>query len=133
MIRLVLDTNVYTALMAGDQRMADALARVDAVLLSTLVLGELLDGFKGGKREEENRQILGRFRQKPRTVLLPLTEDSAEWFALIQQQLKRKGCHIPANDVWIAASCMEHGAMLLSLDKHFDHIDGLLRYPLPRG
>jgi predicted nucleic acid-binding protein len=34
----------------------------------------------------------------------------------------------PLNDVWIAASCMEHGARLLTFDRHFAAIDGLLRY-----
>jgi predicted nucleic acid-binding protein len=31
------------------------------------------------------------------------------------------------NDVWIAASCMEHGAELASLDAHFEAVAGLKR------
>jgi predicted nucleic acid-binding protein len=32
---------------------------------------------------------------------------------------------IPINDVWIAASCLEHGAALITRDAHFSEIDGL--------
>jgi tRNA(fMet)-specific endonuclease VapC len=31
---------------------------------------------------------------------------------------------IPTNDLWIAASALEHGAALLTRDAHFSHIDG---------
>jgi predicted nucleic acid-binding protein len=39
--------------------------------------------------------------------------------------LRRKGQPIPTNDLWIAASSLEHGAALLTLDAHFQHIDVL--------
>lgn len=126
--RVLLDTNTYTALLAGNNKIADELSRSDAVLLSPVVLGELLDGFEGGSRKSDNRKKLSRFREKPRTVCIPITDETAEWFTHIKQQLRRKGKPVPINDVWIAASCMEHGAKLISLDAHFANIDGLLRW-----
>lgn len=125
-MRVCLDTNAYAALLGGDQGIAAELARAEVVILSPVVIGELLDGFAGGTRESENREILERFRAKPRTVSVPITAETAEWFASVKRQLRRKWRPIPINDVWIAASAMEHGARLLSLDKHFDDIDGLL-------
>lgn len=119
--RVLIDTNAYTALLGGNEKIADELSESDAVLVSPVVLGELLDGFAGGDRYSENRE-------KPRTVCVPITDETAEWFALIKQQLRKKGKPVPINDVWIAASCMEHGAKLISLDAHFSHIDGLLRW-----
>ncbi len=127
MKRVVIDTNAYSALMSGDGRIADLLAGTEAVLLTPVVLGELYDGFLNGTRNEENRAVLARFRAKPRTILVPITDATAEWFAEIKRMLRKKGRPIPTNDVWIAASCMEHGAGLLSLDDHFSEIDGLLR------
>ena len=126
MARVVLDTNAWVALVAGDQGIADVLSTADAVILPSIVLGELLDGFLGGTREEDNRRILARFRNKPRTVVAPITADTAEWFAVIKQGLRRKGRTIPINDVWIAACAMEHGAQLLTLDGHFKDIEGLV-------
>lgn len=130
MSRILIDTNAYSALMAGDGRIADILARAEAILLSPVVIGELYDGFAGGTRQEANLGLLGKFRSKPRTVVVPITDETAEWFGAIKQQLRRKGTPLPINDVWIAASCMEHGAHLLSRDAHFEHIDGVLRFPL---
>ena len=123
--RVLLDTSAYSALMAGSRAVAGVLAESEAVLLSAIVVGELLDGFLGGDREQENRRVLRRFRSKPRTVLVPVTDETAEWFAVVKQQLRRKGAPIPTNDVWIAASCMEHGAGLVTLDGHFDVVEGL--------
>ena len=114
--------------MAGDARVADALRDAEAVLLSPVVIGELYEGFLGGNRAAENRAILARFRKKPRTVLVPITDATAEWYADIKRTLKAKGTPIPLNDVWIAAGCMEHGARLISFDAHFQAIDGLLRW-----
>jgi tRNA(fMet)-specific endonuclease VapC len=127
MNRIVIDTNAYSALMSGDTRIADELARSGAILLTPIVIAELLDGFLNGVRNAENRAILSRFREKPRTVCVPVTDTTADWYAEIKRMLRKKGRPIPINDVWIAASCMEHGAHLLSLDAHFAEIDGLLR------
>jgi len=128
MERILLDTNAYTALLKGNSFISDLLTESSAVLFSPIVFGELIDGFLGGSREKQNRETLHRFREKPRTILVPITDTTAEWFAMIKQQLKKKGTPIPINDVWIAASCMEHGAMLISFDSHFSKIDGLMRW-----
>jgi len=127
-MRCLLDTSAYSALLAGDERIADVLRDADAVLLSPVVIGELYDGFLGGTRNVRNQEILEEFRQRPRTVIVPILDETAEWFAEIKQMLKRKGRPIPIHDVWIAASCMEHGARLLSMDTHFSNIEGLLRW-----
>jgi len=126
--RILIDTNAYSALMTGNQHVASELAQSEAVLLSPIVIGELLEGFRGGGRHAENSAILSRFRDKPRTVLVPITDSTAEWYAEVKRVLRRKGSPIPLNDVWIAASCMEHGAKLLTFDAHFAEIDGLLRW-----
>ena len=129
--RLLVDTNAYTALFAGNEGIADLISDSEAILLSAVVVGELLDGFLGGTREEENRHDLEQMRAKSRTVVVPITADTAEWFATVKQQLRRKGTPIPINDVWIAASALEHGATLVSLDRHFENVDGLLRRLVP--
>ena len=39
--------------------------------------------------------------------------------------MKKDGSPIPINDVWIAAQAMEHGAELLTDDRHFERVAGL--------
>jgi predicted nucleic acid-binding protein len=48
-----------------------------------------------------------------------ITEDTAERYARIYAYLRTAGRPIPTNDLWIAASAMEHGAELLTTDRHF--------------
>jgi len=50
MSRVLIDTNAYTALMAGAHEIADILATAEAVILSPIVIGELHDGFRNGTR-----------------------------------------------------------------------------------
>jgi len=125
MSRVIIDTNAYTALMAGDGSVADILREATAVILTPVVLGELFDGLRGGTRYHKNMATLTRFRERPRTITVPITPETAEWFGVVKAALRRRGRPIPINDVWIAASCLEHGAALITRDAHFAEIDGL--------
>jgi len=105
---------------------ADAVRRADVVLMSTVVLGELLFGFRNGSRYEVNRAQLDAFLSRQFVNTLHVTLETAERSGLIAAQLRRSGTPIPTNDIWIAAHTMESGAHLLSFDQHFDAVDGLL-------
>ena len=50
---------------------------------------------------------------------------TADAYAQLYRTLRKKGRPIPTNDLWIAASCLEHGSLLFSLDVHFEQVDGL--------
>jgi predicted nucleic acid-binding protein len=50
---------------------------------------------------------------------------TADTYALIYRDLRRKGRPLPTNDIWIAASAVEMGSVLFSFDEHFQQIDGL--------
>lgn len=122
---ILLDTNAYTALMLGEAATVEVLAHADRLLVNSVVLGELLGGFAAGSRESKNRAELARFLHTPRVELLSITAHTADSYALVYAGLRRKGQPIPTNDLWIAASALEHGAALLTRDAHFAHIDGL--------
>jgi tRNA(fMet)-specific endonuclease VapC len=77
--RVYIDTNAYTALLGGNKKILGLLARSTAVLHNPVVIGELLDGFLHGNRNSSNREILDRFRSKPRTICAPITDTTAEW------------------------------------------------------
>ena len=47
--------------------------------------------------------------------------------ARLRFALKEKGEPIPENDPWIAALCMEHQVPLVTVDAHFDAVEGLQR------
>ena len=122
---VLLDTNAYTAFMLGVAEVIDVVAHAEKLFLNSIVLGELLGGFAAGTREPKHRAELARFLDSPRVELLPVTAQTADSYALIYVGLRRKGLPIPTNDLWIAASALEHGAALLTRDAHFSRIDGL--------
>ena len=122
---ILLDTNAYTAFMLGAAEVIDVVAHADKLCLNSVVLGELLGGFAAGTREPKNRAELARFLDSPRVEVLAVTAQTADSYALVYAGLRRKGQPIPTNDLWIAASALEHGAALLTRDAHFSHIDGL--------
>jgi len=122
---ILVDTNAYTAFMRGDTSVLEVLAHAERLCINSVVLGELLGGFAAGTRESKNRAELARFLDSPRVEVLPVTAQTADSYALIYLGLRRKEQPIPTNDLWIAASALEHGAALLTHDAHFAQIDGL--------
>ena len=122
---IVLDTNAYVAFKRGDDNVVAVIQRCPDLLICTTVLGELLAGFAAGTREARNREELSAFMQSPRVRTVVCGETTADNYALVFAALRRKGKPIPSNDLWIAASALEHGAGLLTLDIHFAEIDGL--------
>jgi tRNA(fMet)-specific endonuclease VapC len=126
MKKILIDTNAYTKLCAGNERVLDALAVAETVYLSVIVLGELHAGFRGGANESANRKRLGTFLAKDSVRVLLADTESAEIFGEVKYRLKTAGTPIPINDVWIAAHAMQTGSFLVTFDKHFRNVSGLL-------
>lgn len=122
---ILIDTNAYAAFKRGDEAIVTVLQHAPSLLMCVTVLGELLAGFAAGNRESVNRSELTQFLQSPRVKVVASTAATADIYALIYAALRRKGQPIPSNDLWIAASSLEHGAALLTYDAHFHAIDGL--------
>lgn len=126
MRKILLDTNGYAAFKRNEPIAMEIIRSVDYIGLSVVVLGELLGGFRGGSRERMNIEELDEFIDSPRVYLLQIDEDTAEFYARVYWELKKKGKPIPANDMWVAASAMRHGLSLFTFDEHFCNIDGLI-------
>lgn len=122
---IMIDTNAYAAFMRGDELIAEVFAYAEKLYLSSIVLGELLSGFRLGRQERKNRDELSRFLQSPRVNVPAMGINTANYYALIYGNLRRKGKPISTNDLWISAIALEQGAALLTLDSHFAAVDGL--------
>lgn len=125
MKQIVIDTNAYTALRSGDERVLGALAAAERVYVPVFVSGELLFGFKLGTQEILNRRELESFMEEPEVQPLHTSSETADVFAGIKTKLREQGLPIPENDLWIAALCMETGSTLVSFDRHFSRVAGL--------
>ena len=124
-MRVLLDSNAYVRLMRGSEKVAGIVRSAEEVLLSTIVLGELLYGFRHGSRYERNARSMRAFLDNPYVTVVPVGEITADRYSRIAAALRAKGRPIPTNDIWIAAHAMQTGADLVSADRHFEHVDGI--------
>lgn len=122
---IAIDTNAYVAFKRGDADTVAVLQHAQELQISVTVLAELLAGFAAGSRKADNSRELDQFLNSPRVQLVPSIAATADAYALIYATLRRQGQPIPTNDLWIAASALEHGAALLTYDAHFAHVGGL--------
>lgn len=125
MKRIVLDTNAYSRLLAGDEDVLEITASAEIVFMSVFVLGELHAGFQGGSKLKENRIVLQRFLTKPSVKILHASAETAEVFGEMKNTLKQAGTPVPINDIWIASHTLETGSVIVTFDRHFCSIPGV--------
>lgn len=128
-MKVLLDTSGYSGLVRGDLTILEVLQDAAQVLVPSVVLGELYSGFRPGTRAAENGERLRKFLEKPLVRVVSVTAETAERYAEIDVYLRSKGRPIPRNDVWIAASALEHGCILVTRDAHFSELPLLLIRP----
>ena len=124
-MRILLDSNAYSRLMRGDEQTAAVIRDATEILMSAVVVGELLYGFRNGSRFDRNAADLRSFLDNPYVSFVPVGPVTADRYARIATALRARGNPIPTNDVWIAAHAMETGADLVSADRHFEAVDGI--------
>ena len=124
-MRVLLDSNAYVQLMRGRRQVSRIVRAAEEVLLSAVVLGELLYGFRHGSRYERNALRMRTFLDNPYVTVVSVGETTADRYSRIAASLRAKGRPIPTNDLWIAAHAMETGADLVSADRHFGHVEGI--------
>jgi len=83
MRRLLIDTNIYSYALKGDDGIVEVLKKCEQIGISVISIGELLSGFKGGGREQKNREELEKFLDSPRVVVYSVDEDTSEFYAEI--------------------------------------------------
>jgi predicted nucleic acid-binding protein len=119
MNRVLLDTSAYSAFVRGHVAVREAVAEAEEVFLNPIVLGELRSGFDRGNYRSQNYDLLQQFLSSPRAGIVDITDETAARYAPIRNELRAAGTPLPTNDVWIAASAMEHGLRLLTTDTHY--------------
>ena len=129
-MRILLDSNAYTYFMRGREDVAEVVSRAEEVLVSAIVVGELLLGFRGGSNFDQNVASLRDFLDRPHVSFVDVGPVTADRYGRIAASLRAKGRPIPTNDIWIAAHAMETGADLVSADGHFAHVDGIAWLPM---
>ncbi|MDA3896042.1 MAG: type II toxin-antitoxin system VapC family toxin [Desulfobacteraceae bacterium] len=125
-MKLLIDTNVYVGFKSGHAEVVDYLAMADLILISPIVSGELMFGFRNGSRFDQNMMELNQFLSHAAVDIIQISAVTADRYSRIATLLKKQGTPIPSNDIWIAAQTMETGAELVTMDKHFQNVQGLI-------
>lgn len=123
-VRVALDTNTAVHYLNDVPEVKRRMkAEEDAIALPVAVVGELLFGALNSERVGKN---LPRYEALiDSCIVLPAEHSTALTWAQLRAQLKQKGRPIPENDLWIAATCLEHDLVLVTSDAHFSHCPGL--------
>ena len=125
----VIDTNVLIDCFQRSQGEAATISDYDRILVCPAVLGEFKAGIDiGTKRGKKATALLDEFLDDPAVVVVPCTDETADYYAMIYKALRERGTPLPTNDIWIAAAALEHGATVLSGDAHFSRVP-MLKLP----
>ena len=122
---MILDTNALSAWAEGHAADETPLRTAHRLVVPSVVLGEYYFGIRQSRYRSRYEDWLADYL--PLTEVATVTSATADIYADIRLELKRRGAPIPPNDVWIASLARQHGLAVLSNDGHFDLVDGVRR------
>lgn len=124
---MILDTNALSAWADGVPSSRDALASATRLVVPVIVLGEYQFGIRQSRHRKKYEAWLT--KNLPFTEIVGIDPALAGIYADLRLLLKSRGTPIPANDLWIATLTLKLGIPLMSNDRHFDSVPGLVRIP----
>lgn len=125
----LLDTTTFSALMRRDVNALvhlASLAAEDQVVICTITRGEIMYGLlrlpQGQRRNNLENEATHLFSQM---VCISVSESAADVYAGAKTTAQRAGMSLDENDLWIAATALSVGAVLVTMDSDFRRVDGL--------
>lgn len=120
---ILLDTNIISALLKGESRIADRIDKAPIIYIPVFVIGELYFGAMHSTQIQKNINDIKKLTATY-VILLPDIK-TAGIYGKIKTVLRKKGKPIPENDIWIAAIAKQYNLALATRDKHFKEINEL--------
>ncbi len=120
------DTNIVSALMADNPKVKSRLAAQPSVVTCSIVQGEIRYGLErlpiGKRRSDLENKATFVFSTLP---VEPVTQAAGDVYGRIRSALEMQGASLPDNDLWIAASALSLGAILVSNDQALRRVPGI--------
>lgn len=120
---MLLDTNIVIDFFKGNQHILNVFQQQSSLFIAVPVLGELLLGAFRSVNSMTKRKEIEYLLSK--CSVLHSDNMTAERYASVKSALLQKGRPIPDNDIWIAATALQHNLPLFTSDAHFREVDGL--------
>jgi tRNA(fMet)-specific endonuclease VapC len=127
-VPILVDTGAVELLRRCDRRAETLVLRFYPPIICSHVVGEFLFGQSHARVSAEAFREAQRFL-KSFEILKPGAETAAIYGSL-RAQLQSGGVTLPDPDYWIAAHALENGLQLLSTDKDFQQIPGVVLHCL---
>jgi len=126
----LLDTTAFSDLMREhpkvDARLA-SLASTDRTVICPLVRGEIRYGIERLPQSKRRQDLEAKAARL--FAVLPceaVPEAAGDHYARVKVTRQERGLVLDENDLWIAATALALGAVLISRDSDFRRIDGLV-------
>jgi predicted nucleic acid-binding protein len=126
----LLDTTAFSDLMRGSELTMVRLSQLspmDRVVVCPVVRGEVRYGIERlplGRRRQDLEVKAARLFDA--LVCEPVPEIAADHYARIKTAANAKGLPLDENDLWIAATAMAIGATLVTRDRDYEAVAGLV-------
>ena len=116
------DTCTTIDFLDGDRTFEKELSTAERILATPSVVAEFMAGISATKKDKEKKEAFEAFLENSAVEFQPHDRETAIYYASIYRHLKTQGTPIPLGDIWLAASAMQHGATILTKDRHFSAI-----------
>jgi tRNA(fMet)-specific endonuclease VapC len=95
--------------------------------VSVVVEGEVRFGIARLARGRKRKKLASALDSVLSTLesVLPVSRETARVYSDLKADLWRRGMPMGENDLWIAASALEHGLVLVTSDGLFQNVPGL--------
>lgn len=123
--RFLLDSNIIIDHIGGFKRLPESVSKSETMFVSRIAVAETKAGLDDTRRGRRNREALEAFLRLSNVVETTLTPATTDLYAKVFRSLRESGRTIPVNDIWLAAQALEHGAVLVSRDRHFEAVANL--------
>jgi len=115
--KCLLDTSIVIHLFKNAQQASVLLADYQEVYINSTAIGELYFGAYSSSNLQKHISQIQSFLHNCNTI--HVTAETAVIYAQLKSELRTNGTPIPENDIWIAASSVEHSLPLFTSDNHF--------------
>ena len=123
---VLVDTSAYRYMIRKHPKVQENLEAADKIFLNAVIMGEVLCGFDRGGSPEKNRQVYEHFIASRDVSILSIDAETAVRYAFLFSYLQKAGTMVSPNDLWIAASAMQHGLRVVTLDQDYLKIPQIL-------
>lgn len=122
-VSYLIDTSVLILSLKANNSIRQRLNKISTTYMSAITLGELYYGAEHSVNVEKSFiEVDGLIKNSEVLIADNIT---ASVYGRIKDEQAKKGQMLPDNDLWIAATAIQHGLILVARDNHFTWLTGI--------